>query len=69
MQTVLYVLFAIMVAMVFFSIIHIIFTLGRIFENSIVIRELDEKIDREMREIKKINEEIKKLESALKGGD
>ena len=69
MQTVLYILLAIMVTTMFFAIIHLIFTMGRIFENTIMIRELDEKIDREMRENEKIDEEIKKLEAKLRGAE
>lgn len=60
------VLFAVMITIIFFGIIHLVFSLGRVYECLVVIREIDEKIDREMKEMKKINEEIKKLELELK---
>ena len=46
METFVYILLAIMVTLMFFGIIHLIFTFGRIFENCIMIREIEEKIDK-----------------------
>lgn len=69
MATILYILLAIMVTTMFFAIIHLIFTMGRIFENSIMIRELDEKIDREMTEMEKIENEINILTEKLRGAE
>ena len=69
MKTVLYILLAIMVTTMFFAMIHLIFTMGRIFENSIMIRELDEKVEREMIELQKIDAEFMKLKAELRGAE
>ena len=69
MQTVLYILLATMVIIMFFAMIHLIFTMGRIFENSIMIRELDEKMEREIIEFQKIDAEIMKLKAEVRGAE
>ena len=62
METLLYILIGILILMVCF----IIFTIGRAFENIIIIRELDEKIEQLTDEIRYMD---KYINENLRGDD
>lgn len=60
-----YIIVAILICLIFFCDVHIVFTTGRIYECSIVIRELDEKIDETIREIQELDELIERLSKGV----
>lgn len=54
-----------LLAIIILALCHLIFTSGRLFENVCIIREIDEKLDKLVLEIKKTDEEIKLLEKEI----
>lgn len=54
-----------LLAIIILALCHLIFSVGRLFEICCIIKDIDEKIDKLVAEIKKTDEEIKLLEKEL----
>ena len=52
-----------LLAMIFILCCYLLFEIGRIYENTIMIREIEEKIDDTTRKIKRLEAAIKKIET------